>query len=103
LKLIELSLRTIQLNILLETVQSLVGTQKLIHIPDKSGNIIGLPFTEEMLVDIMSHLEQEGESGPHDIRVTIDQMESSELSEVTISLRGRSLTYVVNEADFAPQ
>lgn len=89
-----IQLSTLQVEILLETVQAFVENQKLLHLPDQSGEIIGLPLTGPALEKILSYMEEN--------QVTDKQVVKVEVGEDTVTIRmdDFSFQYPVNLDEF---
>lgn len=94
-----IQLSALQIEILLETVQAFVGNQKLLHLPDASGQIIGLPLTGQALETILSHLEEKQITEKQMIKVEVNSAEDS-ISRVTIHIEDFRFHYDVNLDEF---
>lgn len=97
-----IALSTNQIEILLETIEAFVDNQKLIHLYDKSGQMVGLPLDGKALRKIHSLLEEKNNGEKADIEVEVDDQEPSE-AKVKVSLLGQSFEYQVNLEEFDEQ
>lgn len=94
-----IQLNALQAEILLDTVQAFVGNQKLLHLPDQEGEIVGLPLTEEALQSILSYMEENQLADKQEIKVEVgDAMDLG--TPVTIQMGNFSFQYHVNMDEF---
>ncbi|MBP1932691.1 hypothetical protein [Ammoniphilus resinae] len=90
-----LLLSPFQVEILLETVEAFVDNQKLLHIPNKEGDIVALPLTKDALLFIKDQMNDER------TEIEIDVAEDSgNLATVSIQITGVSESYQVDLNDF---
>jgi hypothetical protein len=97
-RILVIALSANQIEILLETIDAFVDNQKLIHLYDKSGAMVGLPLTKQALQKILSLMQGE----KTDIEVTVDDQQPTE-AKVKVSLLDQSFEYQVNLEEFDEQ
>ncbi|HJV45175.1 MAG TPA: hypothetical protein VJ824_05540 [Bacillota bacterium] len=92
-----LALSSQQLDFLLETIQAFVDNKKLIHLPDKEGEIITLPLTEEALLYIQSRFN--GVEGKKEFKISVHELENQNV-QVEIVIDQASWSYKANLTEF---
>jgi len=92
-----LLLSPFQVEILLETVEAFVDNQKLLHIPNKEGDIVALPLTKDALLFIQRQMDQQSEKAEIEVEVAEG---SGKLATVAIKIAGGSESFQVDLNDF---
>ncbi len=96
----QIELSMLQVEILQDTVESFVDNHKLLHMPDQTGEIVGLPLTASALQFIHAVLKEKEETGKVSVEVKLESREGE--SEVKVSLLGTDMTYQVDWNSFDP-
>lgn len=94
-------LSLLQVDILLETVDSFVDNHKLLHVPDQTGEVVGLPLTSKALHFIHAVMKEK-EIGDHKVPVEVDMDSKEGKSRVKVSLLGTDMQYEVDWNAFDP-
>lgn len=94
-----IQISALHVEILLDTVRGFVGNQKLLHLPDQRGEIIGLPLTGHALNTILSFMEEKQLTDKQVVQVELDSTSDS-ITRVTIHMQDLSFHYDVNLDEF---
>lgn len=92
-------LSLLQVEILLETVESFVDNHKLLHVPDQTGQVVGLPLTSKALHFIHAVMKEKELTDKQEVLVEVHSAQDR-VSEVTITLGDSVMRYEVQLDEF---
>lgn len=98
----ELILTPLQMEVLIESVRGFVDNKKLLHVPTATGDVVGLPLTEEALTWLLEACGQTEEKQQVIIRLA---EAADDKTEVTVQrvCDERVYTYEVQLSQFDEQ
>ncbi|RKD21784.1 hypothetical protein BEP19_14275 [Ammoniphilus oxalaticus] len=93
-----IKLSSVQIQFLIDTVESFVDNKKLLHIPDQRGEIVALPFTLKSLQAMKSILDKQSLKDPIEIKINLNK--EIERTRLTFSMLNQERSYEVNLDEF---